>query len=114
MNEINAGGVNDITRFASIAGMNEETTSICINLPNDSMTQTGIQVRMEQKDGTPDLKDLMRQMITALQQNSEESAHVDLGGKDTRPSDLSAAFSPKMDQDHHLYSGKGDDMVMVV
>jgi hypothetical protein len=114
MDELTVGGVSDMTRFASSGSMSEETTSICINLPNDSMNLPGIQVRMEQKDGTQDLKDLMRQMIIALQQEPEQSAHVDIGGKDTRPSDLSAAFSPKMDQDLHLYSGKGDDMVMVV
>lgn len=114
MNELDVGGVNDITRFASITGMLEETTSICINLSNDSMNLPGIQGRIEQKDGTPDLKNMMRQMITALQQQPEIIANVDIGGKDTRPSDLFAAFSPKMDQDLHFYSGEGDEMVMVV
>jgi hypothetical protein len=89
-------------------------TATVMNLPNDSTNLPGIQVRMEQRDGAPELKDLMRQMITALQREPVASAHADMGGKDTRPSDLATQFSPRMDQELHLYTGEGDDMVRIV
>jgi len=113
MRGISEGGINDIVGSFSGQSMSGEMATTCMSLPNESTNLPGIQVRMEQKDGAPELKDLARQMITALQQNPERNTNVDIGGKDTRPSDLTAEFSPKMDQDLHFDTGDGDDMVMV-
>lgn len=78
------------------------------------MNPLGSMVGLEQKEGLSDLKDLMREMIAALHQVSDRIAPVDMGGKDTRPGDLTAHFNPAKDQNINIYTGRGDDMVIIV
>lgn len=87
---------------------------VLMNPLNDGMNALQAQVSREQRDGLPDLKALMDGMLNALHQIPDETAHVDMGGRDTRPGDLAAHFDPKMDQDINLYTGGGDDMVIIV
>lgn len=68
----------------------------------------------EQKADMSDLKDLMGDMMAALHRAQEGPAKVDMGGKDTRPGDLTSQFDPKMDQDIHFYTGSGDERVMIM
>ena len=85
-----------------------------MNPQNALMNPSGSMVGREQKEGMSDLKDLMREMIAALHQLADRAAPIDIGGKDIRPSDMAAHFNPQMDQDINIYTGRGDDMVMIV
>jgi hypothetical protein len=68
----------------------------------------------DSRSGTADFHEMSHRMINLLVQAPEETSHVDIGGKDTRPGDLATHFDPKMDQGIHLYTGGGDDMVIIV
>lgn len=88
--------------------------SSLMNPVNDTMSPLSTMAGREQMQSMPDRNDLADQMIAALQKNPERTAYVDLGGVDTRPGDLTAEFDPKMDQQTHLNTGRGDDMVKIV
>lgn len=86
-----------------------------MNPVNDSMGTLSTMISREQREGMPaGQQDLMDQMVRAIQQKPEASPHVDMGGKDIRPSDLAAQFNPNMDQETHLDTGRGDNMVIIV
>jgi hypothetical protein len=109
--------LNDMADFSVTACRNllaGGAAGVQMNPLNDGMNGLQPQVSREQRHGLPDLEALMNEMLNALHQMPDETAHVDMGGRDTRPGDLAAHFDPKMDQDINLYTGGGDDMVIIV
>jgi hypothetical protein len=71
-------------------------------------------VSRKQKEGASGPRDLMHEMITAIQTKPDGTLYAGMGGKDTRPGDLTAQFDPKMDQDINLYTGGRDEVVIIV
>jgi hypothetical protein len=110
MHGANMNDMDDLT----VAYLPGGAANVLMNPLNDGMNPLHAQVNREQRDGLPDLKALMDEMLNALHQMPDETAHVDMGGKDIRSGDLAAHFDPKMDQDINLYTGGGDDMVIIV
>lgn len=88
--------------------------SIQMNPGADPMSPLGSTAERQQMQSNPDCNDPAERMIAALQKKPERTAYVDLGGQDSRPVDLTAEFDPKMDQQTHLHTGRGDDMVTIV
>ena len=106
---------DDLTFTACCGYLPDSAASVLMNPLHNELNPLPAYVDREQKDGLPeDLKGLMNAMLNALHQIPDETAHVDMGGKDTRPFDLTAHFDPKMDQDINLCTGGGDDMVIIV
>ena len=73
-------------------------------------------LQREQSEGMSDNRDLMRMMIAELnkKQQAGSTIHVDVMGAAVRPGDLSAQFDPRMDQLINLFTGGGDEMVIIV
>jgi hypothetical protein len=81
---------------------------------NASMNPLSSMVNREQKIDIAELKDMMGQMLAALQRSQESPPHIDLGSKETHLRDLSTQFDPRMDQEIHLYTGRGDERTIIV
>jgi hypothetical protein len=110
--------INDMDDFAVAACcgyLPDSTASVLMNPFHNGINPLQDHVGREQKERLPeDLKGAMNELLNALHQIPDETAYVDIGGKDTRPSDLTTHFNPGMDQDINLYTGGGDDMVIIV
>ena len=102
---IEVGGIWDHVWETSVALMNPQ--SVLMN-PISAM------VIREQNDSLSNHMDLMSEMISEINKMPDSAVQVDIGGKDTRPSDLASHFDPKMDQDINVYTGSGDDTVIIV
>lgn len=85
-----------------------------MNPVTTSMNAFSTLINRQEKEGVPGHRDRMDQTMTELQQKPEALQYVDMGGKDIRPGDMTAQFNPNMDQETHLYSGRGDRMVIIV
>lgn len=86
----------------------EELSSTLNNPLNASMTPLSTQVDKEQKIDDTTLQKQAKQLTAALEQDDERPVEADMGGQDTRLSDLSALFDPKMDQETRLHTGDHD------
>ena len=102
---IEVGGIWDHVWETSVALMNPQ--SVLMN-PISAM------VSREQNDSLSNHMDLMSEMISEINKMPDSAVQVDIGGKDTHPSDLASHFDPKMDQDINVYTGSGDDTVIIV
>jgi hypothetical protein len=91
-----------------------ETSAALINPQSVMMSPISTMVNREQNDSMTNSMDLMGEMIAEINKMPEGAAQVDIGGKDTRPGDLASHFDPKMDQDINVYTGSGDDTVIIV
>ena len=91
-----------------------ETSAALMNPQSVMMNPVGAMVCREQNDSLSNHMDLMSEMITEISKMPDGAVQVDIGGKDTRPGDLASHFDPKMDQDINVYTGSGDDTVMIV
>lgn len=91
-----------------------ETAAVQMNPVNAGMQPLSPMDGRGQKEGLSDLTDLTQAMLAEMQKPDGTARYVDLGGADTRPGDLSAHFDPKMDQGIRLYTGRGDDTVIIV
>jgi hypothetical protein len=109
-----ANMVGDIFGKAFDCGRPSGEAATLMNPLSALMNPLGAMVSREQKDGLSELKDLMREMIAEIHKRQDGTALVDIGGKDFRPGDLTAHFDPKMDQDINIYTGRGDDTVIIV
>jgi hypothetical protein len=91
-----------------------ETSTALMNPQSVLMNPVGAMVSREQNDNLLNHMDLMSEMISEINKMPDGAVQVDIGGKDTRPSDLTSHFDPKMDQDINVYTGNGDDTVTIV